>query len=249
MKAGIENIPNNQPGTLISADQITVKKGKKTLLESVSLSVGPNEIVTLIGPNGAGKTTLLRTFLGVVIPTGGTIHRRADLRIGYVPQRIHVEPVLPLSADRFIRLDWRGAKEKYEEIISLTGVGPLRERMLYEISGGELQRVTLARALMREPNLLLLDEPVQGVDRPGQLEIYELISQLRMKQGMGVLLVSHDLHLVMSQSTRVICLEQHICCSGHPESVLADPAYLRLFGPRVASHLAVYTHSHSNTSP
>ena len=236
--------PSRAVAPLISAQDITVSRDHKTLLDSVSLSLFPREIVTLIGPNGAGKTTLLRVFLGIIPADRGQVIRQPNLRIGYVPQRLHVEPVLPLTAGRFITLDLRAKAAAYTEVLAMTGAESLVNKMLYELSGGELQRVALARALMRSPQLLLLDEPVQGVDKQGQFELYDLISRVKTQLGVGVLLVSHDLHLVMSQSDRVICLERHICCSGHPDSVLTDPAYLRLFGPRVASQLAVFTHTH-----
>ncbi|MHA1537983.1 MAG: ATP-binding cassette domain-containing protein, partial [Alphaproteobacteria bacterium] len=211
----------------------------------VDIAVSPGEIVTLIGPNGAGKTTLIRVLLGILKPSGGVVHRRPGLKIGYVPQRVSPDPVLPLTVERFLTLGARAGGGRVARALDETGIGRLRKRPLDVLSGGELRRAVLARALMREPDLLILDEPVQGVDFGGQIALYELITSLRTRRGCGVLLVSHDLHLVMAATDRVVCINRHLCCAGHPEAVTRHPEYLELFGSR-AGDLAVYTHDHDH---
>lgn len=230
---------------LIHAQGLGVRRAGRDLLVDADLTVEAGKIVTLIGPNGAGKTTLVRTILGLMKPDRGTLHRRPGLRIGYMPQKVHIDPSLPLSVTRFLTLG--GAPRlPLAEVLALTGVAHLRNAPLQSLSGGESQRVLLARALLRDPDLLVLDEPVQGVDVRGQAVLYELINTIRLRQGCGVLLVSHDLHLVMANTDTVVCLNQHVCCQGHPEEVTADPAYLELFGETLAPQVALYTHHHDH---
>ncbi|HKI98096.1 MAG TPA: metal ABC transporter ATP-binding protein [bacterium] len=236
-------IPLAQGERLVEARGLTVRAGRRELLSSVDMAVHASEIVTLIGPNGAGKTTLVRALLGILRPSDGEIWRRPGLRIGYLPQRMHVEPTLPLTVHRFLTLAYAADGDAVRAALAEVGAERLEHQLLSELSGGEFQRVLMARALVRNPELLILDEPVQGVDVSGQLDLYDLIAHIRDAHGCGVLLISHDLHLVMSATDRVVCLNQHVCCHGHPESVLRDPAYLNLFGPRAASGLAVYTHA------
>lgn len=231
---------------LVSLDQVCVSFAGKTTLDNISLSLLPGQIVTLIGPNGAGKTTLVRTVLGLLSPDSGSVRRHHRLRIGYMPQKLQLDPSLPLSVLRFLQLVPKVDREKARVALSEVGAEHVLERPLQHVSGGELQRVLLARALLREPNLLVLDEPVQGVDVAGQAELYRLISQLRDRLGCAVLMVSHDLHLVMSATDQVICLNQHVCCSGHPEQVTGDPAFLELFGQDAPS-IAVYHHHHDHS--
>lgn len=239
------------PEALIEARGIRVSAGSKTILEDVSLVVHPAEIVTLIGPNGAGKTTLLRVLLGLVRPEAGAVVRRAGVRVGYVPQRLNVDPILPMTVERFLSRRWYRRVPALTQVLEEVGASGLERRMLYELSGGEFQRVLLARALLREPGLLLLDEPVQGVDAGGQATLYELIARLQQERNLGVLLVSHDLHLVMAAAHRVVCLDRHVCCSGHPDAVAVDPAYRVLFGDQAMRGLAAYTHvhEHDHTDP
>jgi zinc transport system ATP-binding protein len=217
------------------------------LLIDVDLDIREGEIVTLIGPNGAGKTTLVRVLLGLEKPDRGEVHRRKDLRIGYVPQRFDVDSVIPLTVERFLRIGGNEPPERVSAILSDVDASYTRDQQLTELSGGELQRVVLARALLRAPNLLVLDEPVQGVDYTGEAELYNLIGRLRDNHGFGVLLVSHDLHIVMAKSDRVICLNRHVCCSGVPDTVAQHPAYVRLFGAQAARALAVYRHHHDHS--
>ncbi len=236
----------NAPGILLALKSIDKDFGDKTILEHINLTIAQGQIVTLIGPNGAGKTTLVRIALGLMQPDSGTIYHRPALRIGYMPQRVHVEPTLPVTVDRFLRLANRRDRGLMSSTLEDLKIGHLGQQQLAEISGGELQRVLLARALLREPELLILDEPAQGVDLAGQAELYRLISEISDKQGCGVLMISHDLHLVMSSTDEVICLNHHICCHGKPEHVSNDPAYLSLFGATAAQDLAVYTHHHDH---
>ncbi|HXR03000.1 MAG TPA: zinc ABC transporter ATP-binding protein ZnuC [Pseudomonas sp.] len=230
---------------LIRLKDVSVTRAGQSVLENIQLSVSPGEIVTLIGPNGAGKTTLVRAVLGLLKPDSGDVWRKPKLRVGYMPQKLHVDPTLPLSVLRFLRLG--PGVDRAAALAALVEVGAEKviDSPLQDISGGEMQRVLLARALLREPELLVLDEPVQGVDVAGQAELYALITQLRNRHQCGVLMVSHDLHLVMSTTDQVVCLNRHVCCSGHPEQVSNDPAFVELFGQN-APNLAIYHHHHDH---
>ncbi|MGL6162317.1 ATP-binding cassette domain-containing protein [Microbulbifer sp.] len=210
------------------------------MLQDIDLALQPGEIVTVIGPNGAGKTTLLRLLLGLSKPTSGKVWRRPGLCLGYMPQRLQIDPSMPMSVARFLQLGQPEADVR--EALSRVGAERLADTGLAELSGGEMQRVLLARAASRKPQLLVLDEPTQGVDLGGQGEVYRLIAALRDQLGCGVLLVSHDLHLVMAATDKVLCINQHICCEGLPEQVSRDPAYLELFGDKVVP----YTHQHNH---
>jgi zinc transport system ATP-binding protein len=232
---------------LIAARAILVSRGGRTLLQDVDIEVRRGEIVTLIGPNGAGKTTLVRVLLGILPPNRGEVRRKADLRVGYVPQRLEVDRSIPLTVGRFVALGRRSSSAEIEAVLAEVGAQALIERQLNELSGGELQRVVLARALARAPELLVLDEPVRGVDYAGEAELYTLIGHLRAERGLGVLLVSHDLHIVMAQSDRVICLNHHVCCSGVPHSVAQHPEYARLFGPQASRAIGLYQHHHDHS--
>jgi zinc transport system ATP-binding protein len=232
---------------LISARGLVLSRGGRTLLQDVDIDVAAGEIVTLIGPNGAGKTTLVRVLLGMLPPNRGEVRREPGLRVGYVPQRLDVDRTIPLTAARFVALGWRAASAGIERALAEVGAAALLERPLSELSGGELQRVVLARALVRTPELLVLDEPVRGLDYAGEAEFYTLIGRLRSERGLGVLLVSHDLHIVMAQSDRVICLNHHVCCSGVPRSVAQHPEYARLFGPQASRAIGLYQHHHDHS--
>lgn len=231
---------------LLSAHSIQKSFGERKVLQDVNLSIEPGQVVTLIGPNGAGKTTLVRIALGLMKADSGTIVRSPSLRIGYMPQKIHVEPTLPLTVIRFLQLVGRNNSQLIEDILQQLQISHLVQHQLAAISGGELQRVLLARAMICKPQLLILDEPAQGVDLAGQAELYRLIGEMSSTQGCGVLMISHDLHLVMSTTDEVICLNHHVCCHGKPEHVSNDPAYLELFGASAAQSLAVYTHHHNH---
>jgi zinc transport system ATP-binding protein len=233
------------PAVLVEAQAVTARIGRSELLSAVDLTVHAGEVVSLIGPNGAGKTTLIRVLLGLLKPVAGRVWRQPGLVIGYVPQRIQMDPILPLTVRRFLTIGI-GRRRDIAPVLATVGARHLERALMHELSGGELQRVLLARALVRDPGLLILDEPAQGVDFSGQLELYELIEHLRTERGCGVLLVSHDLHVVMGATDRVVCLNRHVCCSGEPETVTQHPEYLSLFGPRAAGGLAIYTHKHDH---
>ncbi|MFN3461581.1 MAG: zinc ABC transporter ATP-binding protein ZnuC [Oceanibaculum sp.] len=231
---------------LIEARNLTVRRGEVPVLDHVDLALQAGEIVCVIGPNGSGKTTLLRALLGLVAAQDGTVARRAGLRIGYMPQRLVIDPTLPITLERFLGLSRDVNAAARRQAMQETGIAHLADRPMQGLSGGETQRALLARALLNRPDLLMLDEPAQGVDVNGQVELYELIGRIRRERGCAVLMVSHDLHLVRAATDRVICLNGHICCTGHPEDVSRDPAYLSLFGPRAAQALAVYQHHHDH---
>jgi len=230
---------------LISARGISLAKGGRPVLEHVDIDIHPREIVTLIGPNGAGKTTLVRLLLGLERPAGGEIRRRRGIVTGYAPQRFDVDKAIPITVDGFLRLGKPSTRADCEKALQEVGAGRLIDRQLSVLSGGELQRVVLARALLRNPDLLVLDEPARGVDFVGEAELYTLIGRIREERGLGVLLVSHDLHVVMAKSDRVVCINRHVCCSGVPHAVAQHPEYVRLFG-HAAGALAVYHHSHDH---
>lgn len=232
--------------SLVKADGICMQFGDRQVLQQVDLEVSRGQVVTLIGPNGAGKTTLVRIVLGLLQQHAGTIIRAPELRVGYMPQKLHVDPTMPITVKRFLQLAGQIGAGPIQEILSEVNVSHLMNRQLSDISGGELQRVLLARALSRSPELLVLDEPAQGVDVAGQAELYQLIGEIRDRHNCGVLMISHDLHLVMATTDEVICLNHHICCHGRPEHVSIDPSYLALFGKKEAKSLAIYTHKHNH---
>jgi len=227
---------------ILELKAVDLLRGARLLLQQVSLQLQAGEILTIIGPNGAGKTTLVRVALGLLVPDSGQVLRQTGIRIGYMPQRLHIDPTLPLTVRRFLAMTGNPPPRRVLTLLQEVGATHVLEAPLQNLSGGEMQRVLLARALIRDPELLVLDEPVQGVDVHGQMELYQLISRIRDQRGCAVMMVSHDLHLVMAATDRVLCLNRHICCSGTPEAVTSDPAYLELFGPQAVQHLAFYSH-------
>lgn len=233
---------------LIEVKDVDVSYGVHRVLSGANVVVRRGEVVTLIGPNGAGKTTLVRVMLGLLRPTVGSVTRQPGLSIGYMPQRLSIDPALPLTVKRFLQLGSPQGLHKNQcaQVLDEVGAGHVIAQAMQGISGGELQRVLLARALLREPDLLVLDEPVQGVDLTGQAELYRLIQSIREHRNVGVVMVSHDLHVVMAQTDHVICLNQHVCCAGHPSAVSVHPEFVALFGTDVASTLAVYAHKHDH---
>ena len=231
---------------LLALQSVTLTREGHHILENVDLTVGMGEIVTLIGQNGAGKSTLVKIALGLRRPDRGTIARKPDLRVGYQPQRLNVDRSLPLSVKRFLTLTQRASEDALRHVLDEVGMGEFIDDSVHTLSGGELQRVMLARALLRRPELLVLDEPTQNVDMAGAVELYKLIVHLRDATGCGVLLVSHDLNVVMAQTTRVYCLNGHVCCSGRPADVSRDPEFQRLFGPAGVEMLAIYPHTHDH---
>jgi len=233
------------PTPLIEVNQVSLLDGSRSLLQDISLTLQANQIVSLVGPNGAGKTSLVKVILGLTLPTTGKVTRRAGLRVGYMPQKILIEPLFPLTVQGFLQLGQTCSKPTLQAILEEVGVTHVLQQPLRSVSGGEFQRVLLARALLRQPELLVLDEPAQGVDLIGQGELYDLIAKVRERYHCGILLVSHDLNMVMAQTDIVVCLNQHICCSGHPDKVSRDPAFAALFG-KTAQAVAFYTHRHDH---
>jgi len=243
MSAEKQQAPREE--VLIRAEDIHLSLAGREILTGVSLEVSRGEILTVIGPNGGGKTTLLRIMLGLLKPDSGRVSQTRGIKIGYMPQKMHFDPILPLSVRRFLTLSAPRPGEALVRALAEVGAPNLLDAPVQTLSGGELQRILLARALLREPDLLALDEPAQGVDVHGQEELFDLISRLSHELGCAVLMVSHDLHLVMAATDRVICLNRHVCCTGHPGAVQADPAFLKLFTPRTLTNLALYTHQHN----
>jgi zinc transport system ATP-binding protein len=231
---------------LLRAHGVDKRFGARVVLAGVDIAVGAAEIVTLIGPNGAGKTTLLRILLGLVAPDRGTVERKPGLRIGYMPQRMVIDDLLPLTVRRFLELGRPAGRSSIEGVLDEVKAAHVIGSPVQAISGGELRRVLLARALLRDPELLVLDEPVQGVDVVGQGDLFRLIMEIRDRRRCGVLMVSHDLHLVMAATDTVLCLNGHVCCTGRPEAVTRHPEYIALFGAREADALALYTHHHDH---
>jgi len=236
-----------RPDPLVSLDDAGVFLAGRWLVRGVALTIDPGEIVTLIGPNGSGKSTTAKMALGILEPSEGAAGRRPGLRVAYVPQKLAIDWTLPLTVRRFMRLTGPVGEREIDKAMAATGVSHLAQAEVRVLSGGEFQRVMLARAIARKPDLLVLDEPVQGVDFTGEIALYDLIRRIRDDLGCGILLISHDLHIVMAATDRVICLNGHVCCAGSPVAVASSAEYKALFGARAASTLAVYEHSHDHT--
>jgi zinc transport system ATP-binding protein len=242
---------------LIDLKGAGVYRDGRWLVRNVDLTIHRGEIVTLIGPNGAGKSTTAKMALHILKPDEGEIRHLKGLRIGYVPQKINIDRTMPLSVERLMTLTAPLPRADIVRALDAVGITHLLKAEITNLSGGEFQRALMARALARKPDIMVLDEPVQGVDFSGEAALYELIAKLRDDTGCGVLLISHDLHLVMAATDRVICLNGHVCCSGTPRDVTASPEYLRLFGSRAAGSfaggplavgpLALYEHHHDHT--
>ena len=232
---------------LVALTSVGVRREGRWLVRGIDVSIAPGEIVTLIGPNGSGKSTTAKAAIGVIRPDEGRIERRAGLRVGYVPQKLSIDWTMPLTVDRLMTLTGPLKGREVDAALEATGIRHLARAEVQHLSGGEFQRALLARAIARKPDLLVLDEPVQGVDFSGEIALYDLIKTIRNTTGCGILLISHDLHVVMAETDTVICLNGHVCCRGTPESVSRSPEYLRLFGTRAAETLAVYSHHHDHT--
>lgn len=233
--------------SLVTVDQLSVTYGAHRALHDVSLTVEPNEIVTVVGPNGSGKTSLLRAIVGAIPLANGAVVKKQGLRIGYVPQRLHVDPTLPITVARFLRLPGNLDKTTLASSLERAGVPSIASRQMSQLSGGQLQRVLLARALANQPDLLLLDEPTQGLDQPASAAFYRLIEEVRRETGCSILMISHELHVVMAASDRVICLNGHVCCEGSPDIVSSAPEYRALFGSGTGGALALYRHEHDHS--
>ena len=230
---------------LLAARSVGYVQRGKSILNDVSLELHGEEIITLIGPNGAGKTSLIRILLGLSEASTGKVERKKNLQIGYVPQRINVPEVMPLRVCDFLNVTGKYSIDSCQQMLEEVSCAYLLYSPMQNISGGEMQRVLLARALLKEPQLLVLDEPASGMDIIGQQALYETIKQVRNKHKCSVLMVSHDLHLVMAATDKVICLNTHICCTGHPDDVSEHPEYLKLFGDAIEG-LALYSHNHDH---
>lgn len=233
--------------TLLSVKNLTVKLGGHTALQDINMSISKGEIVTIVGPNGSGKSTLLHAIVGAIKPTKGTVEKTHALRIGYVPQKLHIDATLPMTVARFMRLPYRGTATNITQTLAMVGLSNLENQQMTTLSGGQFQRVLLARAIQHKPDLLILDEATQGLDQLGSATFYRLIETLRSKLGCAILMVSHELHVVMSASDRVICLNGHICCHGTPDIVASTPEYRALFGTGTQGALALYRHDHNHS--
>lgn len=231
---------------LLVAKGVSFSSEGRTILKEIDFSIDKGEIITLIGPNGGGKTTFARICLGLIAPTAGTIIRDLNLSIGYVPQKLKLDQTLPMTVKRFLMMGNKSQQKDGETALEAVEAQHLIDSQMSLLSGGELQRVLLARALVRKPDLLVLDEPAQGVDFSGEAALYELIGHIRADYGCAVLLISHDLHIVMGASDKVICLNGHVCCEGVPEQVSHHPEYERLFGREWAGAYGVYSHVHDH---
>jgi zinc transport system ATP-binding protein len=234
-------------GPLIDMRGVGVRRSGRWLVRGVGVTVSPGEIVTMIGPNGSGKSTTAKAAIGVIRLNEGEVRRRPDLKIGYVPQKLSIDWTLPLTVGRLMTLTGSFGKAEIAAALDAVGIAHLANASVQHLSGGEFQRALLARAIVRQPDLLILDEPVQGVDFSGEIALYDLIKEIRDRTGCGILLISHDLHVVMAETDTVVCLNGHVCCRGTPQAVAQSQAYLSLFGQRAAATLAVYSHHHDHT--
>ncbi|SFE29700.1 zinc transport system ATP-binding protein [Sulfitobacter brevis] len=232
--------------SLIETRGLSLRYAAQTILHDVDFAIDRGEIVTIVGPNGSGKSSLLRALIGALRPAAGTVTRAPALRIGYVPQKLQIDSTLPLTVQRFLNLPERRKPEAISAALARAGVPELAARQMADLSGGQFQRVLLARALLGEPDILILDEATQGLDQPGAAAFYRQIEEVRTSTGVAVLMVSHDLHVVMAASDRVLCLNGHVCCEGTPEVVADAPEYRALFGTGTQGALAMYRHHHDH---
>ena len=233
--------------TLIEANNISVVRQGKTILKEVTVGIGKRDFITLIGPNGAGKSMLLKCLMGFYPPDSGTVKQQKGLKIAYVPQRLLADPTMPISVKRFLTLRKQVDALALHKTAEETHIQAIWDKPLSVLSGGELQRVLLARSLLNDPELLVLDEPAQNLDISGQLNFYKLLERIYKERHLSILMVSHDLHMVMASTQQVICLFHHVCCSGEPQVVTKDPEFISLFGNDMANMMAVYQHSHDHT--
>lgn len=239
-------MPTSSP-VLIHVDHISLNISGQCVLEDISFSLHEREILTLIGPNGAGKSSLARIILGIQKPTSGQVIIHRPISFGYMPQKLLIDQALPLTVLRFLcladpRLTTTEARQALEEV-KAESIG---DKPVQSLSGGELQRALLARTLLRNPNVLVLDEPMQGVDAKGQVELYQLLTEIRRQRQCAIVLVSHDLHLVMAATDTVVCINKHVCCSGHPHTVQNSPQYRALFTREELGKIAIYGHHHNH---
>ena len=233
--------------TLIQAIGLYVNRHSKDILKDVSLEVKNNDFITIVGPNGAGKSVLLECLMGTFIPNSGSIKRKKNISMGYIPQNFNLEKSMPISVKRFLNLNKKFLQVNLDRAIEETGILSILNSNLATLSGGELQKVLLARSLLSNPELLILDEPAQNLDIRSQLNFYNLLNEIFENRNLSILMVSHDLHMVMASTRKVICLFNHICCSGEPQKVAKDPEFINLFGNDMAKMMSVYQHTHDHT--
>ncbi|WP_051284461.1 metal ABC transporter ATP-binding protein [Nisaea denitrificans] len=233
--------------TLLEVSDLTVLRNGRPVLDKISFSLGSGEIMSVIGPNGGGKTTLLRVILGLLTPDSGTAQLTLGISVGYVPQKLALDNSMPLTPRRFLSLGMKSARGRVAETAERTGITHLLDQQLTSLSGGETQRVLLARAIMKQPDFLVLDEPTQGMDVAAQSELFRLIGAIREETGAAIIMVSHDLHLVMRGTDRVLCLNGHVCCTGHPAEVERNPSFRALFGRLDEAAVVPYRHDHDHT--
>ena len=226
---------------LIKINDLNIQYGNKKVLQNFNLLLAEREIVTIVGPNGSGKTTLFKAIIGTAPIKTGTIELKPNLKIGYVPQQLNIDRSLPLTVDRFLRL----TQNKFKNTLKIVNIEDILNLQISNLSGGQMQRVLLASAILNRPDVLLLDEATRGLDQPGTAAFYRLVETIRKETGCAILMISHDLHVVMAASDRVICLNTHICCEGAPQAVARSPEYKALFGPDIDGAFALYQHSHS----
>ncbi len=230
---------------LIAASDISLNIDDRVILDRVSLNLDHGDFITIIGPNGAGKSTLLKTLIGITTPDSGTITRAPSMKIGYIPQKLSIEQSLPITTGAFIRLN-KTVTIDMDILAADLSIAHLLNKPVQTLSAGEWQRVLLARALMNNPDAIILDEPAQNLDLKGQMHFYQLLDDLHQSRNIAILMVSHDLHLVMASTRQVVCLYHHICCSGAPQTVTRDPEFINLFGRDMASMMAIYHHDHDH---
>lgn len=226
---------------LIKINDLNIQYGNKKVLQNFNLLLAEREIVTIVGPNGSGKTTLFKAIIGTAPIKTGTVELKPNLKIGYVPQQLNIDRSLPLTVDRFLRL----TQNKFKNTLKIVNIEDILNHQISNLSSGQMQRVLLASAILNRPDVLLLDEATRGLDQPGTAAFYRLVETIRKETGCAILMISHDLHVVMAASDRVICLNTHICCEGAPQAVARSPEYKALFGPDIDGAFALYQHSHS----
>jgi zinc transport system ATP-binding protein len=231
---------------LLSSQNISLYHKDKKVLDDISFELRKGDFITLIGPNGAGKSSLIRVLLGLIKPDKGAIVRSDNVKVGYTPQQFSANEFIPIKVVDFLKLNQKINLDFLNNTSSLTGIKSILQSSLKDLSGGEIQRVLLTRALLGKPNLLILDEPAQNLDVDGQMHLYKLIQEIHQEQGCTVLMVSHDLHRVMKESTQVLCLYHHICCMGQPESILKDSKFNDLFADQMDELMATYEHHHNH---
>jgi zinc transport system ATP-binding protein len=228
---------------LITASNISVYKNEKAILKNIDIKINKKDFISIIGPNGAGKTMLLKCLMGFYKPDVGQIERKKSLKIGYLPQNINIVNTMPITVKNFITLRKKFDEFSFKQVVSETQTSALVNKQLSILSGGEMQRVLLARSLLNNPELLILDEPAQNLDISGQMSFYKLLQSIYTNRDLSILMVSHDLHLVMVSTKSVLCLSNHVCCSGKPQQIAEDPEFISMFGKDMAKMMAVYQHT------